>query len=269
MIKPITIPKTGRKFFATTMLATALVTGNVAELNAKNNQNNKTKTELVSKKAAKALEANAVNIGTFSIKQNKKLDKIYFKHCNPQTNTKVKKDSLDKTYNTLGTYGATIKIQREIDDYYIEQCFDSYLQHFSFLEKDHKRALKTKENFQEWQKNNFYKEIDQAEENLYKENKQPNAEKAIQTIDSHINNTNFFTSEDKIIYNKGCKSFQDKQKEKNSPMAKSDLLAYKVHLLNALAIKNFILSDKNVPDSHIFMYYLNYNFLNCEAQIKP
>lgn len=266
MIKPIFANRIGRNFIASTILATAaLSTATTSPATAKNTAQK----EIVSQAASTAMQSNIINLGTFSMAHNKKLDKIYLDKCDTENSAKSKKSTLNAIYNVYGTYGATIEIQREIDDACIKESLNKYLTHFSYIGKERKAATKITSDFYEWKNDVFYTQLFQEELKMYEEQEYPSAEKAMEVIDNHINNSAFFSKEAKETYTKGCQYFQAKQTNKNPEIAKSDLLAYKVHLLNTLAFHKFFTEDNKIPEKHVFMYYLDYEFLNGYAKIKP
>ena len=63
------------------------------------------------------------------------------------------------------------------------------------------------------------------------------------------------------FYNNESEVFKSLQSESESVQAKSDLLAYKVHLLNSLAFSKYI-KDKPFPEYPILSYYFSYEFVS-------
>ena len=103
---------------------------------------------------------------------------------------------------------------------------------------------------------------------MYAQQEYPSAEKAIKFIDSHIHNSKYFIKDDVKIYNDNCERFKSKQTDKVSVQAKADLLAYKTHILNVLAFKNYLEKVK-VPKESILSYYFKYDFMNSKNCVKP
>lgn len=268
MIKPILSNSIGKTFVATAMLATAVI-GTNAETIKNKQQNNAEQTELVSKETAQALKSNAIALNNKSIEHNKKIDKVYIKNCEPEKSVKNKKSSLDAMYNVYGSYGANIQIQTAIDTHFIKGTINSYLEHLSFLNENRAKAQSIFSEFYEWQNNEFYSDLYQEELKMYEKEEYPSVETAINFVDKQILNPKYFEKGDIKIYEKGCDIFKSEQKDGNSPQGKSDLLAYKVHLMNSLAFFNQLTKKHELPDEYIFTYYFNYEFLNGEASIKP
>lgn len=270
MIKPITTAPITRKFIATAMLATSVLATNAATIQeGKNKATQATQTELVGTDAAKAAMTNAVKIETFSLEHNKKLDDIYLKNCLPEMSKKDKKSNLDAIYRVYGTYGATIEIQRAIDSHFIEKTINSYMNHYALTDKERSTAQEITAHFYGWQDQVLFTDLFRDELKMYEEQELPSAEKAISYVDRHINNKDFFTEADKKVYEEHSKIFQSKQVNKNSSQALSDLLAYKVHLLDALAINNYFSKNYPVPKNPIFVAYFTSDFVNGDASIRP
>lgn len=269
MIKPIAIPQIGRRFIATTMLTTALVAANSTKINAQSNIDQNVQTELVSKDTAKALEAQNAKLKVNRIEQNQKLNRIYIKYCEKDKTIKSKKESLESIYKVYGTFGGSIEIQRIIDNDYIEKTFNSYIEHLNYFRHNRKISNEIFSKFKEWRNNVYYNRLWQEEIKMYEKDNIPSADKVLSVIDNHINNTEFFTEEDKKLYEEGTRYFKSQQKDTTSVSAKSDLIAFKTHVLNAIAFKNYFIEQKSMPDDYIFMYYLNYDFLNGDIKIKP
>lgn len=269
MIKPIQASKIGKNFIAATMFTTAVLGTGAVNLAAKAQNTQPQQTEIIDKKEADALKTRVINIEPHQIKHNKKVDKIYIKHCEKDKTIKDKKESLDAIYNVYGPSGAVIEIQRNIDNSMLEQTFNSYLEHFDYFNKKRENALEQINDFKKWQNEVFYNELWQSEQKMYEEEEYPSADKVLNTLDNHINNSKFFSKEDKELYKKGEDYFLSEQKEKDSIDAKTDLIAYKTHILNALAFKTYLVNKYPLPESHIFMYYLNYEFLNGDGKIEP
>ena len=123
MLKPILANPIGRKFAATTMFATAVLSAGSLSLAARNKQTQSPQTELVSSEAAKALQSRAININSQEVfKHNKKLNKIYLKNCEPEKTIKDKKETLRAIYTVYGTLGGSIEIQKEIDNHFAKQA---------------------------------------------------------------------------------------------------------------------------------------------------
>lgn len=270
MIKPILASKFSKNFVATTMFATAVLSAGSLSLVAQNSQVQSPQTELISNEAAKALQSRSVSLNSQEdFKHNKKLDKLYLKNCETDRTLKNKKESLDAIYNVYGTYGGVVELQRKIDNHFIEETINNYLEHLSFLSNDRKNATNTVSEFYEWTNDVFYTDLFSEELKMYEEQEFPTYEKVNEVLDNHLKNTKFFTAADFKIYQKGCDYFKSKQQESNSDEAKSDLLAYKTHLINALGFYNYLSKENKLPERHIFNYYFNDLFLNGEASIKP
>ena len=269
MIKPILANPISRKFIATTMFATAVLGAGALGTAAQTSKTHPQQVELVSKDAASALQAHSFTIEPPQVSHNRKLDRLYIKNCEQDKTAKYKRETLNAIYNVYGTYGATIEIQRNIDDHFFNETLDKYLEHFSIIDKKREKASNAISDFNTWRNDVFYTELFKDELKMYEEQEYPNADFAIETIDKHINNRKFFSKEDSEIYKKGTNYFLSKQKDKTSSKAKSDLLAYKVHLINSIAFYNYLTKVNALPEKHIFHYYFNYEFLNGESAIEP
>ena len=269
MIRSIMANPIGRKILATTLFTTS-----VLATNAMTTQDNKDKianakqVELVSPEFARATATNAVRLETFSIEHNKKLDKIYIENCEQGYSKKYRKENLDAMYRVYGTYGATIEIQRAVDSQFIENTFNSFLDHYELTNNERERAKETFSLFYGWQDNILFSDLFKEELKMYEEQDFPSAEKAISYIDKHIDNKEFFTEKDKKMYNEQSKMFESMQIDKNTPQAKSDLLAYKVHLIHIFAFHKFF-NENPIPEKSLFWRYFSRDFVNGEAAIKP
>lgn len=256
-------------FATTAMLTTAVITSSATNSNLKNNFITPEQTEIISKAGAEALKNNAYTLEVSSFKHNKDLDKLYLKNCDIEKSTKYKKSILKSLYNVYGTYGATIEIQREIDNASLKEAFDLYLNHYKLDNKTKIKAIEIIADFEKWQNDVYYTELLKAEVEMYKKIPYPNVEQAIKIIDEHINNSEFFTKEDIKSYHGNSKKYQARQEKKDSEKAKADLLAYKVHLLNTLAF-NKILIKFNFPEAWILDYYFINEFINNKKSfIRP
>ena len=71
----------------------------------------------------------------------------------------------------------------------------------------------------------------------------------------------FFEKVDIDAYNEYSKRFASKQDKKDLQSAKSDLLAYKVHILDALAFNRYIMKMNSLPEEGAFFYYFKYDFV--------
>lgn len=270
MIKPVQISSIGRKVIATTMFATAVLASNANTLkNSNKNIEEKQKTELISSDASKAMASNAIIPQTFSFEHNKKLDKIFLENCDLDSSKKDKKENLDAIYRIYGTYGATIEIQRLIDSQLIENTINTFLGHYTLPRQIVERGQEVTSHFYGWQDLVFFTDLFKEELNMYQKQEYPSAETATEMIDNHINNSEFFNEGDKKIYNDHSKIFKAKQTNPNSAQAKSDLLAYKVHLLNILAFNNYFAQEHMLPEKSLFMFYFSNYFVSGENVIKP
>lgn len=270
MIKPIITNPITRKFVATAILTTSVLATSAATIQEGKNKTTQTaQSELVGTDAAKAAMTNAVKIETFSLEHNKKLDDIYLKNCLPDMSKKDKKSNLDAIYRVYGTYGATIEIQRAIDSQFMENTINSFLNHYALSDDQRDLAKVVTSHFYGWQDQVLFTDLFRDELKMYDEQEFPSAEKAIAYVDNHINNTDFFTEADKKVYEEHSKIFKSKQPNKNSSQALSDLLAYKVHLLNILAINNYFSLKYQIPQRELFMAYFIKDFVNGDASIRP
>ena len=258
----------GRRLLTTAFVAGAvgLTTPNLAV--TKNNQDIIVETKKSDRRTDKFLEINAYNIGTYSFEHNKRLDRLYLENCNLDESNKNKKANLNLLYLDHGTFGATIELQRAIDNEFLTRAIDSFWGHYTFTNEDIERTKPFIEKFQDWRKNTFDAELKVAEEELFDSQKIPSAENTIAIVDSHIKNNKFFNQQDINLYNKFCKDFETKQGNRNSVQAKSDLLAFKIHLINAMAFYNYFVNKTNMPENRLFMYYLSYEFINNKNFIK-
>ena len=268
MLKTVAQKPATRKFIATTMIATSVAVADVNNLNAKDTLNTSIQTEVISKAGAEALKSNAYTLEVTNPERNKNLEKLYIKSCENGKSVKEKKKSLDAIYRVFGTYGATIEVQRQIDDAYLAKAFNSYTGHYVLTDSARNDADQKIEDFNQWKNDIFYTELFKSELEMYEEEPFPSAEKAISVIDNHINNPNFFSEADVEFYNNESEVFKSLQTESESVQAKSDLLAYKVHLLNSLAFSKYI-KDKPFPEYSILSYYFSYEFVNGGSSIKP
>ena len=269
MIKPINPIRLGKILTTTMLLSGAILTSG-----AKNNlvqgvdKKDKAQTELVSKDNANAFVSNAVSLETHSFDHNKKLDKLYFKHCEPLNSEKGKRGSLKSIYKVYGTFGGTVELQRTLDSHFVKRTISSYINHFALSQQDVEKVQNIVSKFYEWENDEFFKELYLTELKMYEEQEFPSAEKVISYIDKHIDNSKYFTDDDRATYKTASRNFEAKQEKKNSVQSKSDLLAYKIHIMDALAYKNFF-EQNGIPEPSLFMYYFKHDFLNGEAKIRP
>ena len=141
--------------------------------------------------------------------------------------------------------------------------------HYALTDKERSTAQEITAHFYGWQDQILFTDLFREELKMYDEQEFPSAETAISYIDKHINNTNFFTETDKKIYEEHSRIFQSKQINKTNSQALSDLLAYKVHLLNVLAFNNYFTKEYAIPEKHLFNAYFHNDFINGQAAIKP
>lgn len=270
MLKPILANPIGRRFIATSMFATAVLSASSLNLAARNSQIQSSQTELIDYETAKALHSRAININSQEVfKHNKKLDKIYLKNCEPEKTIKDKKETLRAIYTVYGTLGGSIEIQKEIDNHFAKQAIDSYLEHFSLNSKSRKHASEIITTFYKWQNDVFYTDLYKSELEMYEEQSFPTAEKFNEVLDNHMKNPKFFSKDDFKLYQKGCEYFKSNQKDKTSVEAQADLLAYKTHVINVLGFYNFLTKENDIPEKHLLNYYFDEYFLNGEGLIKP
>jgi len=268
MVKSIISSPLTRKVATMAMLTTSVTLASANNLNTNNVNNETNQTELMSYEAATSLRAKTVDIIDCH-EHNKKIDKLLLNKLDKAKDTKEIKAYIDDTYKKLGTFGATIELQRLLDDISIENTIDQYLSNFTFLDKNRDIAKQLISQFYGWKDNVFYTDLKNEEITLHLSQKSLSADDYINKIDEHINNDSFFNEEEIDIYKNYSKDFVSKQKNKNSLQAKSDLLAYKVHLLNSLAFNKFFLQDNRLPNERTFFSLFNYNFIFGEDTIKP
>ena len=115
----------------------------------------------------------------------------------------------------------------------------------------------------------FFTDLYKKELEVYSAHRYPNSKQALKMLDKHIKNTKYFSPDDVEFYENHSKLFEARQKENHTIQAKSDLVAFKTHLLNALAFKNYLLEDNKIADTHSFIYYFNNEFVNGKNSIKP
>ncbi len=268
MVKAIFSTPVGRKVVATTMLATAVMGANATNLRTNNENVNINQTEVVSSEAASALKARAMKSSAEKVVRNKKLDKLLLDTCKRGKETKEVKSSMDAIYDNYGPNVAMIQLQRNLDDFYIEKAFQSYLDFYGLTNKDRDIADQMISHFYGWRDNVYYTELSRAEMKLYNASHKLSADECIEMIDSHVKNKEFFSDIDASLYEEFSKNFVSKQEDKLSPQAKLDLLSYKTHLLNSLAFNKYF-EDNELPHSYAFVISLGYDFINGQGVIKP
>lgn len=269
MIKKITIHKPIIKTLATTaLLTTAVMASNASNRISINNSINQNQTEIISRNSVEALKINSYNLKNSTVEHNKDLDNLYLKLCNLDQSIKYKKNTLNSIYNVYGTFGATIEIQREIDNATLEKTFELYLNHYNLNTTQKNIAQQVINEFKQWQNDFYYTKLTQSESEMYNKIPFPNAKEAINAVDKHITHSEFFTKEDIKIYHENSKKYQAQQDKKESIKAKSNLLAYKIHLLNTLAFNNAIKTYK-FPEAKILEYYFLDEFVNRNSYVKP
>lgn len=268
MIKPIVLNSFGRKVLTTAMFATAVANANSANLSARNAEINSDTTMVTKQQNFEVIKIHTYHLGTYSFDRNKKLDKIYLKYCSPEVKRADKKETLKFLYETFGTYGATIEIQKMIDENFLQESYKKYLEHFALSKNDIKNFNKVVSDFEEWKSGVFYKDFQSTKDKIYGKKGVPSAESAIEAIDDYVSKTALVSKTDLLAYNKTSQRFSSKQKDKESALAKSDLLAYKVHLLNALVFKKYFFEINKSYDSYLYSFYFQ-EFINSEASIKP
>lgn len=268
MVKSIISSPLTRKVATMAMLTTSVTLASANNLNTNNVNNETNQTELMSYEAATSLIAKTVDIIDCS-EHNKKLNKLILKNFDKTKDAKEIKTLINETYRTLGTFGATIELQRMLDDISIEKTINLYLSHFSLLDKNRNIAQQIISQFYGWKDNVFYTDLKNEEMTLHFSKNSLSANDYINKIDKHINNNKFFNQEEIDFYKTYSKKFVSQQKDKNSLQAKSDLLAYKVHLLNSLAFNKFFLLDNSLPNEKTFLGIFNFDFIFGEDTIKP
>lgn len=268
MVKAILSSPIGRKFVATTMFATAVLSANA--VNIKNNETNESiiQAEFVSKEAASALKTRVIDSSMKSLDRNKKIDKLLLDTCKKGRETKEVKSSMDVVYNSFGVNAATVKLQRDLDDYYMEKTIDSYLEYYDFTTKELNIANQVISHFYGWKDNVFYNEMYKSEAKMFNKKADLSTEECINIVDSHLKNEEFFTQDDADLYKEFSKIFLSKQTDKTSQQSKLDLLAYKTHLLNALAFNRYFVTNV-LPHSYIFTSVFSYDFIYGEGVVKP
>lgn len=269
MIKPITTSLFTKKFVATTMFATSVLVANSASLVSQVSDNNLEQVELCSEEVAKALQAKMLNIHSTGFEHNDKLDNLYIKFCDQDLSKRNRKAKLKDLYEEKGLCGGTIELQRALDDVFITKALKTHQSHFSLSNYERNIIGEQLLQFQDWKKNKYYPKLNELESTLFKNSNIPTVSQTINIIDNHINNGDFFLDADKKIYNDHSKIFQSKQSEKGTVQALSELLAYKVHLLNILAFYNYFSRELKIQEISIFMYYFTDIFVNGESAIEP
>ena len=269
MVKAIFSNPISRKVVATTMFATAVLSTSASSL--KNTQHYSTinNTEILSKEASNALKVQTLTSKEKREEHNKKLDKLLLETCETQRDSKITKTYIDALYSELGASGAIIEIQRRVDDFYIEKAFDKYLQHYKMEDEDRDIANSVISHFYGWKDNVYYSDLFKSELDMYSNSKLPNVDECLKVVDNHINNKDFFTEEDATTYNEFTKRFISQQSQPQTELAKVDLLAYKIHLLNSIAFSNYFFGDKNMPKEHLLFVNMGYEFVNGQGVIKP
>lgn len=268
MVKAI-FPNSIKKVATTVMFTTAVLGASANELKRANEANEVNQTELVSKEAATAIKNQAVIKYADKTEHNKKIDELLLDTCNNSKETKEIKKSMDLIYGVLGTYGAMIELQRSLDDFYVDEAFDKYLQQDELTEFDKNNAAQVISHFQGWKDNVYYSELFESEIEMYDRTTLPDADACLAVLDNHINNKEFFAEDDKIIYNEFSNFFLSKQRETESVQAKSNLIAYKVHLLNSLAFNNYFSKADKMPKEKLFALSLANEFINGKGVVKP
>ena len=269
MVKAIFSNPIGRKIATTAMLTTAVLSTNAANLKNNNASNTTPQTEVVSKEAAEAIRVRFQEVRLQHFDHNKKMDKLILDTTDSRKETRNTKTTLDAIYKVHGTFGAMIELQRLLDDYYIDNAFDSYLNHYDMDYSKSNTAKEIISHFYGWRDNVYYTELYKKELKMFKKQGVPTADECIKVIDNHIHNKNFFLQEDVGIYEEFSNNFIKKQSEPNTVQGKSDLLAYKVHLLNAIAFSNYFFNENKMPKENILMVSLGYDFINGKGVIKP
>lgn len=269
MVKAIFSSPIGRKIATTAMLTTAVIGANASNLKTNNENVSINQTEVVSPEAAMALKTRIVTVSNDKYEHNKKMDKLLLATCQKPSETKNVKTSADAVYRIFGTYGAMIELQRSLDDYYMEKTFDAYLQHYGMSENDRKAASEIISHFNGWKDNVYYAELFKDELEMYEKEGVPTFEACIEMVDNHINNKEFFEEEDKVLYNEFSNKFMSKQSQLDTVQAKADLLAYKVHMLNAIAFNNYFANNDSIPNSHLLLTAFGYDFVNGDGVVKP
>ena len=74
---------------------------------------------------------------------------------------------------------------------------------------------------------------------------------------------------DEKLYEEYSKKFVANQKETESVQAKSDLISYKIHLLNSLAFNDYFCQQNPMPKNYIFLTFLGFDFINGDGVVKP
>ena len=269
MIKAIMASPVVKKVAVATMLTTAVVGTNATNLKVEKNNNTYNQTEVVSKETATAMRNLVLNNSSQKNEHNKKIDKLLLDTCGNRKEVKDVKNSMEAVYRVFGTYGAIIELQRSLDDYYIDKSFENYFSHYNVTDADEEIADQVISHFYGWRDNVYYTELFKSELEMYGKTDAPSAAECIAVIDNHINNKEFFKDSDVDLYEEFSNRFISKQVETESVQAKSDLLAYKVHLLNSIAFSNYFLESRKMPCEHIFLNTLGYDFINGKGVVKP
>ena len=269
MVKAIFSNPLTRKVVASTMFATAVVGANATNLKNENNDNLINQTEVMSKDAASIYKVRVEEVKLRHFQHNEKLDKMLLETCDKAKDVKNMNTKINDIYNSIGTYGAAIEIQRCLDNHYIEDAFEAYNEHYAMSDEDIAFASEMISHFHGWKDLVFYNELYKTEAEIYKKSPVPSLKECSEMLDNQINNTEFFKEDDKKLYYEFVGKFISRQQEKTSVNSASDLLAYKSHLLNALAFNNYFEEYKSIPNYHILVANLGSIFVNGDGAIKP
>lgn len=266
MVKAIFATPLTRKVVATAMFVSA-----VAGASATNKGNDLPKeraeqVEVASKSSVTALKARIINMNYNKTSHNKKLDK---KYSEIYSSNLEKKKYLTERYNQYGFYGASIVLQKEIDDFYLESSISEYLSN-NYLSPKEVNSLKAfLKEFKTWRETEYSPMINEVVNSIVHKVDFPLAEDYNKALDRFVQTSSIFILNSREIYNDRIQKFVSKQKDKDSEQAKSDLLAYKTHIINSLAYSIQIHQKRSMP------YYFGLNrtvqivLVDGEANVKP
>ncbi len=247
MVKGISaVNSTVRKFvFGAAIAGTAMLLGASSPIKNTRAEREPQRTELMSKESAEALRVNSLQqTPTIPTVHNKKLDATYLKFAEDQEDINFVNNKCNNMYTNLGTYLGSVIIQKEIDSQML----------IALLKKNTNVVIKNNINPQLGRRiesfgEPFYATItpnaDIIKQWIYKYNStinsnlqfdhKPTAEEVSDRLDFIAENKCSFTKEEIIHYKVCCNDFLHNHiKDKKGTQAVSDLLAYKMFMIDKL-----------------------------------
>lgn len=233
-----------RNFATATMLTLGVLGVGACAGGSANKTAEQTQTEVISAEGAEALKAMNVETPLYSNEINKQIyDKTISKYS-------TKEDKLEVAYNLIdlfdvaGTFLGTAEAQRTYDENLINDLT------YSLEDKVDNKPAASALDYLRLQMFNYFKASRSVEFAEFEKNGPFSAQKMSLTLDNTLENLDFLSKRQKKLYHKSVDNFKKMQNNttQGNVKALSDLISYKVFLMDKIALETLI-EDSKVLDS--------------------